>query len=634
MGLLGDVLEGATDLLSEQGAEAAASTGSELTRVIASFHSDDGFDGLVDAEFGSGKPMRIVGFGYTKTFGGAGQWSLTVKPANDFDVLELWPDPEDVWVRIFVVKNGKPYDVVFGLIDTITESVSRSQDGSRSVTYQIQGSDFQKALETTQLYVNIWEGLGAIPMVPLFDAMSERLQGSPDVIVRGILEAWLGNNGVADKQWALPSSLGGGYLFDKLELRFGRELKGHIYDPTLLQADTWQGRSLWDALQEYSNGLMNEMFTALRKDGIPGSSAVFPQLILRERPFPTEATERRVYDKLKTWELHPIDIQSRNLSRGAPESRFNYWLIDGLGWMADGNATQYMMQEIAQRSLGVPGSVPVYSVDDVRKHGFRFWRQGSRYLPWRENETWLEHGAKWLHMIHDWYAVSPFERTGTLGTTNIKPMVHIGNRVREIRKDKPYNVVYYVEGVTHQWQYPGSGTTQLHVTRGERSDEDLLEIVYRKVFGLTPGSILDTALGLVGEVNEALGNPVPTGSPMTLDKTVGQIPNPERLYLEKRGRSPSEVRTVRGEAGRKEQLPARLDAGDLPDRSVPDDLRARTGEVLPANSRRRGSLSQRELERGVRLPVRGKRDVVEPTTTSNAEFQEKRARRNLRTGRA
>lgn len=617
MDLAGDLLGGEVS---------AASTGSELTRVVASFHSDTGFDGLVDAEPDSTpkRPMRIIGFSYTKTFGGAGRWTLTVKSLHDFDILRLWDDPEDVWVRIFVVKNGTPYETVLGLINTITESAVRASDGSRSVVYEIQGSDFQKVLETTQLYINLWEGLGALPAIPLYDAIKDRLEGGPDQIVRGIIEAWLGNNGVADKQWEMPGSLRGGFFFDKLKLNFERDLKGHIWDPTMLSPDTWQGRSLWDSLQEYGNGLMNEMFTRVSHDGSPDKPPK-PQLVLRERPFPTDPGGRRRYDGLRTWTLDPIDIQQRQLSKGAPESRFNYWLIDGMGWMADGMGTQYMMQDAASRSLGVPGSVPVYSVSDVRKHGFRFWRHSSRYLPWRENEIWLEAAAKWLHLIHDWYVIGPFELTGAVTTTNVKPMIQIGQRITERRRDGA-EVSYYVEGVTHQWQYPSSGSSQFNVTRGEYADQDLLEMAYKKIVGLTPADITDTALGLLGSVNEALGGPVPTGSPMTLDKTVGQIPQPERLYLERRGRvSPSEARTERGEQGRKPQERARLSAGDLPDRTVPDELQERIGTPpVPQESRRTGSLTQRELERGVRLPVKERRDTQEPTALPTGEFTKKR----------
>jgi hypothetical protein len=601
------------------------------TRVIASFHSDEGFDGAVDSTFDAkpdDQPFHIVSLSTHKSFGGSpGTWALTVKTRANVDLLRLWQDPEDVWVRIVVVKNGVPNEVMLGLVSTITEDLTRGDQGQRSLTYTIQGLDFHKVLTQTQLYINIHENAGALPIIPLYNAMAENLIGAPNETLENIMWGWLGNNGVADKQWRMPGSLGGGYFFDLLTLDF-QECRGKIYDPALYNPDQWMGRSLWDTLEEYSNGLLNELYTQSGFEDVPYEVAQLPDphLTLRERPFPTTDKGRSDWEDVRTHELKAGDVHGRNISRGAPESRFNYWLLEADGLIGDGLGVQLEIQQAAEVGRGQPGSAPIYNLDDIRKHGFRRFSQRSRYFPFREEIEWLHHSAKWLKMLHDWYVVVPYELAGSLDTTSIFPRIRIGQRVTEKRKDG-VDVTYYVEGVSHTWQYPGPGQTTLNVTRGEYGDEDLLEVAYGRI-SEPKGSPLDNAIeeavGLV--TNTALGAAVPTGSGPRLDRAVGQVDTAERLYLRNRGKIDDQQHIKRGELrsppGDRRR---RLRPADLPDQQVPVRDEILVGNAEERERKQGGNLTQRELESGIRLPVR--EEGITQTESSRLTVDEQRARR-------
>ena len=576
------------------------------TRVRVSFHTDDpkGFDGVIDANpnLQKNQPFKIIGFNVSKKFGSnPGTFSITAKSDSGADLLQLWEDPEDVWVRITVFKNGEPFDVMLGLIDTISETTDRGMDGSRSVVYQINGRDFQKCFLKTQTFVNIHEHSGDLPAVTIYDAMKQGIDGGPDKIVRALVNAWLGNEGVADKQWRYPKSLGGRFFFDSLELVFDENLRGEIYEPALLRPETYQGQGLWQLIEEFCNGLLNELYTELDWEISWRGNFLTPRLVLRERPFPSIDIGNRKWDSLKTHYLSPTAIHRRQISKGAPESRFNYWLIDGKGILGNGLATLKMIQDAAERHRGAPGSAPIYNAESIRTHGLRRWQNATRYLPFREKMDLLLVSARWLQLIHDWYAVSPYELAGTITTNQLFPFLQIGHRLMEGRMDGN-EITYYIEGVTHSWNYPGPGSSVLNVTRGEYADNPLLDVVYEKLSGEQQAFVnsLEAATGLVDNAAELAGN-VPHGSGPQMDKAIGQVDTPERLYLKQRGGFSNDTAIKRGELTYREDENARVRSGDLPDQQVPVYAQALSTPIK--NRRKAGVLTQRELESGVRLPT-------------------------------
>lgn len=505
---------------------------STSTRVLAAFYTDEP-GGLNMSEPVMSHPRlgKIIGFNSTKSLGpAAGTWSLTIKKPKQgpTSLLKhgpegLWRDPEDVWVRILVAVNGEVVDTVLGLVDSISEDTRRTGSGQRSETYTISGRDIGKVFETTPLFVNFFHD----PARPIRSqgaivaTFTEQLVGTPAHFVRVLVETWLGNDGTAEVPWLLPGGLGGGPFFSpnvpvgggsfgsRLALeapgQFGIQAMdslahGEAIAPTLMQLDQG-GAKLWDTLQEYANGVMNEIFVDLapaRREG--GATALVPTLTLRERPFPTRSSDGRTTDHtrwhhLPTHRLSRRDIKHRSLAKGGAAHRFNYWKLQLNGIGTEG----FNVDEILQRGVdgvpsGHPGNIPIFNTESISRHGVRVYTASTRFVPFfyrsrasaadgeevREEEqaqgSFFRLVAAWLKKIHDWYAVAPYELSGTLETTRLLPKIRIGQRVVEQRPGG--DITYYVESVSHSWTYPYDGSTSLMVTRGELEGDDLLDYVY------------------------------------------------------------------------------------------------------------------------------------------------------------
>lgn len=476
------------------------------TRVRVAFHTHEP-DGFSAFEPITSDPRLgyIIACSTSKQKGAAaGTWTLTIKRGDTFGAVDpqtdLWRDPENVWVEIFFERDGQRYDVMLGLIDSISAGMQRTGTGQRAETFTITGRDFGKTLEETQLWINYFQqsdnpvrSAGAIAR----DADTNTL-GSPGFFVRYLLDEWLGNGGVAERQWRLPPglrSLGGSrFFFDKLAQRISvddSKVHGETVAPVLFQVDQVSGK-LWDSLSEYANPVMNELFVDLappagfRKTAVEG---LVPTFFLRQYPFPQkdDAGSQSLWDSLPTHVLNPSEIQSRNISKGGAGQRFNYWILrfSGLG------TESFNVQEILQEGIqgveyGRPGNIPIFNTDSIQKHGVKRYTADTRYLPYyearRENAQpdkldVLRLAGEWLKRLHDWYCIAPWQLSGQLTLRRVHPQIRIGHRVVE-RRPRGREVTYYVEQVDHQWSYPGTGFTTVTVTRGQYADEDLLADYY------------------------------------------------------------------------------------------------------------------------------------------------------------
>lgn len=508
----------------------------ERTRILASFHSDDGFDGVV------GEGQR--GFGYvtgattSKSFGAAaGSWTLNIKTLpGQPELLSQYADPEDVWVRLQAQINGQTYDLMIGLLDSIREVRTRGPDGKQTLTYAVSGSDFGRCLANLELFVNFWPLSGPpIPQFVSYSAIAADLAlplGSPHEVIRGLLQMWLGNNGTAEKQWMLPSSLRGGptgarYLYDWLNLgNISTGLRGQLAnDPTLLSPDPLMGRTLWDVMQEYSNNLLNELWVDLGFDpdldnNTSRLDALRPAVFMRERPFPTIRSSRR-WDSLRTLELAASDVKNHMIVSGdGGASRFNWWEVIPNGVSANPTEVQALMQQ----GDGMPGGIPIYNLDSMRKHGVRRYAQQSKYLELpageRGDPSFIQYAIRWTRIVHDWYVVAPFQYTGTITTTRMRPDARVGMKLRETRANGEV-WTYYIEGVEHSYQYPGEGETQLTVTRGQKeSDNFLTSHVYPYYLGVDVSTLSHTEVAESVPATEAPADAATT-SPDTAPEAAG-----------------------------------------------------------------------------------------------------------------
>lgn len=465
---------------------------------------------------------------------------MTVKRApGQGSWLSEIEDPEDNWVRIVWLSNGAYVDGMWGLTDSFTESVTIDSEGNRVEIITITGSDHGKVPAKTPLFINIHERGGALPMIPLYLATADKLQGSPDQIVRTLLDAWVGNTGAAvnDKQWILPKSISGdtaGFFYDWCRWdTISSGLRGETFAPSLLSPDR-AGSTLWDTIQEYGNGILNEMWWDL----VPYSASdnrldrMRPGFIMRERPFPTIRSRER-WDAIPSHTLELGDVKNRVLvSDGS--SRCNYWEMIILTLSGSSFSTRAIVQQIGGFRVGQPGNVPIYDLDSIRKHGLRKHTDSTRYLPMNDRSAsantvapWLQVAVTWQRIIHDWFVTAPKQLTGTIETTYLRPEIRIGTRLKERRFDGS-TWEYYVEGVSHHYAYPSEGSTTLTVTRGQPETANYLQQQYEKYAGLditTLGS--DEVATVTDPVTEAL-----QGAESGSGNTPSNVSNGDALAME------------------------------------------------------------------------------------------------------
>lgn len=474
------------------------------TRIFATFHSD------VDGNFDSSKvsaedvPFEVVSLSTDKSLGEAsGSWTLGVKAKRPgtTDLAELFRDPEGVWCKLGFFINGTLFDVMLGNVDTVKEGVTRGQKGERVETLTVTGRDHGKVFETTEMYINVFERDGIVPAVSAYKLVHENLQGRPHDFVLTLVREWVGNNEISDSQWKLPLSLGGLNFYDLLnKTTISRRTRGVCQDPHIFNPDQ-MGQKLWDALTEFSNGVLNELWTDLAPDPIgenqtrddPANpdrridvrqvSGLRPALYLRERPFPAHVeylNTKRKWEGLPTHVIEPSDVKARNITKGGAANRYNFWLLDGSGFQSRSVGLWAQIQDSGGQKQGKPGGYPIYDLDSIRRFGLRRFSQSTKFLPLTDSnigELAYTVSGKWLQIIHDWYVVAPLERTGTIQTSRIMPWIRVGHRIREFTRSGQ-EIIYYVEGVSHAYQYPQGGTTTLTLTRGEPHGRDFLEEVY------------------------------------------------------------------------------------------------------------------------------------------------------------
>lgn len=522
---------------------------STSTRCIIEFFTwkENGFSGRTDTEAARQSVGSPIAVNYSKSFGqAAGSFTITMKRpqavgsnrVTEFDYHKLWADPEGVWVLVQWLCDGTLIDGFFGSIDTINVNVSRTDQGARNETYEIHGRDFGKVFEDTIMFINPKSQFPVTSYSFLVDTLKGRFElSTPADFIKSLIEAWIGNSN-GSQAWELPPGLKGkgDSFYQMLSFAGVQEMNradhGCTSVPRLIDPDQ-DGSNLWDMLQHYSNGVLNELWFDLAPP--PSQSNVHthlvPTVFLRERPFPTQDNSGDFWKRVRTWRLDRGDIRERQLAKGGSAARFNYWLLYPGGFGMP-ELSAFMQRGAYDVDPGQPGSIPIVNLQSIRRYGLRKWEQSTIFAPANlsqdptndaaasvseiPTDTWKKLVAAWLKKVHDWYVVTPRQLSGHITTTRMFPEIRLGQKLHE-STDAGGGLYYYIEGVSHAWRYPGTGTSSFTVTRGEFGDDDHLGHVYGSYSGQdttdAATSALSAAAKTVKDVLDTEGN-----DPAMIDK--------------------------------------------------------------------------------------------------------------------
>lgn len=420
------------------------------------------------------------------------------------------------WVTLGFDDTHHRWPVMLGNVDRVHVSVQATA-GKRVETYTVEGRDHGKALTTTDILIlpQLAAPAGfdpAVDLLPYFRSLDRVFKSgaliTPDEVVPALLYFFLGTETrqgferEAAPMWRLPPSIyvyrsdrpegdvravAGAPLGDLLEVAT-EPLDGRI-----LLGETFSvpsgGQKLWQALADYANPEICEFYVDLLPVGFSGratspedytesedgSTVMVPTVVLRQRPFPSEArlkarlagyqvrsaasgTER--WSRLPWTEIDERMLMSEDLSRSDGE-RFNFWLT--LAPAAYGS-NPYTLALGAGRGL-----LPLLDNASAEAYGWRRREISSPFLP-TNPEVPTGDGYLFTSLLRDWYAHNPELWSGSLRLAHMLPGVRVGEKLHVRRNDGAIRETFYVEGVEHDWQAsPGgalTGTTTLTVTRG------------------------------------------------------------------------------------------------------------------------------------------------------------------------
>lgn len=114
---------------------------------------------------------------------------------------------------------------------------------------------------------------------------------------------------------------------------------------------------------------------------------------------------------------------------------------------------------------------PLVNQISVARHGLRVREVTTDFANYppgndaKEYRTPRQNLVRWQLLFDHWYQHNHEYRTGSI-TMRGRPEIRVGYRLDWAER----NESFYVEAVSHQWQYPGPLTTTVEVSRGQRND--------------------------------------------------------------------------------------------------------------------------------------------------------------------
>lgn len=467
----------------------------------------------------------LVSVSTSKALGApSGQFTITLKaPINgEFDLRRRVID--DDWIDIVLTRHGQRWHVMRGLVDDVRRNISAS-GGPTVEEYVISGRDFGKIFTDTEVWFNSYtaENVGGGPTLRAL-AASNAIFGNVAQTVKAFLFGFLTVlDGYGRATWVMPPGMPGltpGAKFAGL-CRYLRDDYSNVPARVTFNAsmlDVAQG-NLWGLAQNWSDPPFCELWTDLVRKSSTKPGGVLPRpgeplsetdtamaVILRDRPFPSDAallhplSVKHPFFALPTATVERQSIMGASVGRGGAE-RFNAYF-----------ATNQLAQEHASN---VNLTQPLWDRSDILRHGVRRMDPSSNYIA--RNGDLLGVTSVQRAKIRDWHCLNPYFYNGTLSLAHGRPDIRVGMRARIPGISRDFDETYYVESVSHTWQFGAGIRTTLGVTRGwVGTDQSMISAIaklqerYKEPEAATPGAfstpvtsgfaVADPTLDDVGEL--------------------------------------------------------------------------------------------------------------------------------------
>lgn len=241
----------------------------------------------------------------------------------------------------------------------------------------------------------------------------------------------------------------------------GVKLKGNRQ----LTAQDFNMLKVWSLLQNYSNPVLNEMYTTFRTgpDGL-----VYPTVVARQKPFNTQhfkgAQAHTKFLDLPRWKIAPELIYSADLGKN-DEARINFVQVFTRSVAVDPNYNQAL--QMAARNFK-------YDIDDVKRSGLRPYITTCNFDFNVEGKE-LQ-GANWSNLVADWVFDGHLKENGSIDCIGIQEPIPVGDNLEFD------DIVYHIEGVTHSMQISADGQkafrTKLELSYGISKESNAAAPIY------------------------------------------------------------------------------------------------------------------------------------------------------------
>lgn len=386
-----------------------------------------------------------------------GTWSMTLVPrlTDWFKMIQ----PGD-WCQIKVDVKDKqgPRMLMYGPVTSIRRRRATDEKGAVQTAIQIDGADFGAAVSKTTALLD-----QAIAGDPAFSNLGwaasairniNTVTGNPAVIVKALIDHYFGT-GIP--QWFDPQT--GAPFVNGVDTKY---VTGITADPAtradMLGESVFQpvvlSSPLWQVLEQWANLSVNELFVDYRPPISNPNDLInlVPAIVLRRQPlFGTD------WNNLTNVPIDHEECISEDLGRNDQD------VMNWIRAMDDMATTGY-----PQGNIAVYQHIGVINGDSVKRFGIRRHEPTTLFTrdiaakPPKSIPKVIEEHTGWMAQ---WHHSNELLYSGTL-TTYIRPDVRVGYRLDYTDRDSQQQLQFYIEEVSHSWQYPGRSTTSLTVTRG------------------------------------------------------------------------------------------------------------------------------------------------------------------------
>ena len=219
---------------------------------------------------------------------------------------------------------------------------------------------------------------------------------------------------------------------------------------TILQAEPWAQVTAWSILQQYSNSLLNEMYTSFK---LTPNNKVMPCVVFRQKPFTSSSFKKEnstsvtEFLSLPRWNLNANIIYTMSLGRDEV-ARVNFVHI-----VTKTRNVDLQSEAAQQASVGAQRM----NSDDIMRNGLRPFIASCDFdFPSDDNKR--NNAIPWNKLVYDWLANGHLKENGTVQTVGIEEPIAVGDNCQID------NTVYHIEGIDHVMQINAAGSKNFQTT--------------------------------------------------------------------------------------------------------------------------------------------------------------------------